>query len=611
MKKAIKIVAAACLALMLAAPGFATGKYHHSKHDRDGYSQGLFWLTLLHNNDGESQLINAGSGLEDFGGAARFTTVVRKARLEAKFAHGHGHKKSMCQMGVITLSSGDNFLAGPEFSASLDKGVPYYDSILISLIGYDALALGNHEFDFGPDVLEDFIGGIWGNTRFLSANLDFSQEPGLQVLVDENRIAKSIVIRECGEQIGIVGATTEKLSFISSPRGVIVNDVAPAVQAEIDKLTRKGVNKIILISHLQSVSEDLTLLKQLYGVDIAIAGGGDELLANPKDLLLPSDNEEDIFGPYPLAGEDASGNFVPVVTTSGNYNYLGRLVVAFNKWGKIVEVNDKLSGPIRVAGGDNPDAVFPAPLVQMLVVEPIENALADLAATIVGTSEVALDGQRSQVRTAETNLGNLIADSQLWQASQLAAEFGAPMPDVAIQNGGGIRNDDTRDPGDITELDTFDIVPFSNFVCIVPNIAPQQFKEILENAVSRVEFIDGRFAQISGFKMVYDPAGQALVLDESGNVTQAGQRIKSIVLDNGSAIVEDGNIIAGAPSVNIATIDFLARGGDQYPYRGAPFFNLGVSYQQALRDYIQEGLGGTITAGDYPEGGEGRIFTMP
>ncbi|MGH6913235.1 MAG: hypothetical protein ACREH3_05965, partial [Geminicoccales bacterium] len=106
-------------------------------------------LVILHNNDGESQLLNAGRGLEDFGGAARFVTLVKQQRDRAE---GEG-------CAVLTLSSGDNFLPGPEFTASLEKGVPFYDSMVISAIDYDALAIGNHEFDFGPDVLVDFIEG--------------------------------------------------------------------------------------------------------------------------------------------------------------------------------------------------------------------------------------------------------------------------------------------------------------------------------------------------------------------------------------------------------------------------------------------------------------------
>ena len=68
-------------------------------------------------------------------------------------------------------------------------------------------------------------------------------------------------------------------------------------------------------------------------------------------------------------------------------------------------------------------------------------------------------------------------------------------------------------------------------------------------------------------------------------------------------------MVPGA-DLNIATIDFLARGGDQYPYRGAPFASVGVTYQQALRDYVAFELGELIAAADYPEGGEGRIARL-
>jgi 5'-nucleotidase len=301
---------------------------------------------------------------------------------------------------------------------------------------------------------------------------------------------------------------------------------------------------------------------------------------------------------------------VPVVTTAGNLKYVGRLVVEFDKHGKLTVVDTALSGPQRVAGGDNPDAVPPNPFVQCLVVDPVVAALVDLANNVIGTSEVVLDGRRSSVRTMETNEGNLIADALRWQATLLAADFGMPVPDVALQNGGGIRNDDFRGPGDITELDTFDILPFSNFVTIVPDIPREQFKEILENAVSRVEDGSGRFAQISGFYFTYDTLGTAQVLDGDGNVVTPGTRIVDVTLDNGTPIVEDGVVQDPTAPLTIATIDFLARGGDQYPYRGAPFTPVGVSYQQALLNYIVDGLGAKISAAQYPEGGEGRILDI-
>jgi 5'-nucleotidase len=559
-------------------------------------------LTVLHNNDGESQLINA-PGNPDFGGVARFKTLADNLRAQA--LQGPGKR------AVIMLSSGDNFLAGPQFNASLQKGVPFYDSIALRLVGYDAMAIGNHEFDFGPDVLADFIQGFEGRTNFVSANLDFSQEPRLQALVDKHIIVKNQVIKQTGEFIGIVGATTPLLPAISSPRNVVVDpNVAAVIQAEIDRLQAKKINKIVVISHLQNVNEDLALAPLLRGVDIMIAGGGDELLANPDDLLVPGDVATTTL-PYPLYATGADGANIPVVTTAGDYKYIGRLVVIFDKDGRVIAV-DELSGPVRVAGGSNPDAVQPDPQVQTQVVDSVQTFVNNLASNVIATSEVALEGRRGPtppgVRTAETNLGNLMADALRWQANQVAANFGAPSADVALQNGGGIRNNSLIPAGNITELDTFSIAAFANFVSIVPNIPPAQFKEIMENAVSRIPLADGRFAQISGFTLIYDPAGTAQVVDNAGNVLTPGNRVVEIRLDDGTFIVQNGVVVPGAPSVNIATNDFSARGGDQYPFRGAPFTTLGVTYQQALKNYIVNALGGVITAADYPEGGEGRII---
>jgi 5'-nucleotidase len=248
--------------------------------------------------------------------------------------------------------------------------------------------------------------------------------------------------------------------------------------------------------------------------------------------------------------------------------------------------------------------------MQAMVVDPVEAVLAELASTVIGTSEVDLDGLRTSVRTMESNEGNLIADALRWQAEQLAAAFGAPLPDVALQNGGGIRNNTIIPAGDITLLDTYFMLPFPNFMTIVPNIPRSQFKEILENAVSSVEFFNGRFAQVSGFSFSWDPTGTPQILDADGNVVTPGTRVVDVMLADGIPIVSAGTVVDG-PAVTIATIDFLVRGGDQYPYRGAPFINIGVTYQQALTNYIEFELGGLITAIDYPEGGEGRIVKLP
>ena len=553
-------------------------------------------LTIFHNNDGESQLINAGQGIEDFGGIARFATLVENLRAISDGFSG----KSI----NILLSSGDNFLAGPEFSASLTKGVPFYDSIALEIIGYDAFAIGNHEFDFGPDILEDFILSFNDPPPFVSVNLDFSQEPGLEALRNAGIIVDSTILRKSGERIGIVGATTPELASISSPRDVIVlQNIAQLVQEQIDGLTAQGINKIIFISHLQGIDEDIDLAAELEGLDIMIAGGGDELLANPGDLLVPGDEFADRFGPYPLEATGGDGNMIPVVTTPGDYKYVGRLIVQFNSAGEVTMIDDE-SGLVRVAGGDNPDAVSPNSQIQAEVVDPVEDFVDDLASNVIATSEVALEGRRDPgIRTQETNLGSLVADALLFQANELAAQFGVSPADVALQNGGGIRNNNLIPAGDITELTTFDILPFSNFVTIVPDIPRAQFKEIMENAVSETPSSGGRFAQISGFTMLYDPSADA------------GSKVVDIILNDDTAIVMDGAVVPG-PALNIATIDFLARGGDDYPYNDAPFTSLGVSYQQALFNFITSpsGLDGLISETDYPEipdGGGIRIITAP
>ncbi|MGH2736290.1 MAG: bifunctional metallophosphatase/5'-nucleotidase, partial [Actinomycetota bacterium] len=418
-------------------------------------------------------------------------------------------------------------------------------------------------------------------------------------------ISGSTVVRKRGERIGVVGATTPALPTISSPRNVVVDeDVAGNIQEEVDALSDRGIDKVILISHLQSVEEDRALAGMLRNVDIMIAGGGDELLANEGDVLVPGDEGEDedgdgvpdnIFGPYPLIEEDANGREVPIVTTPGNYKYVGALKVGFNRRGRVIRIQ-KSSGLQRVAGGDQPDAVDPNGRIQRWVVEPVTEALAQLAATVVATTEVPLNGVRLNVRTEETNLGNLIADAFLTQADKLNESFGAPQPDIAIQNGGGIRNDSVIPAGDLTELDTFDMLPFGNFLAISEDVDPALFLAQLEQCVSNIEAVDGRFCQVSGFSFTYDLQAPA------------GQRVISAELDDGTVMVAGGEVAPTAePLLNIAMSAFSANGGDGYPVGSQPFTTLGQTDQQTLRDFLVDDLGGVVTAADYPAAGEGRI----
>src|SRR5690606_5830949 len=200
-------------------------------------------------------------------------------------------------------------------------------------------------------------------------------------LADKGIIVGATVVRERGEKIGIVGATTPALRSISSPRDVVVDpDVADAIQAQVDALTAQGIDKIIVSSHLQSVEEDIALAGLLDDVHIMLAGGGGELLADPGDLLLPGD-EADVYGPCPQPADDVDGDAVPIVTGRGGYTYVGELIVGFDRDGEIVAIADE-SGPNRVSGV-GPDAVAPDRQVQRRVVDPVTEALAGLAENVV------------------------------------------------------------------------------------------------------------------------------------------------------------------------------------------------------------------------------------
>lgn len=525
-------------------------------------TESKFTLTVLHNNDGESDLLPSEEDADPGAGSiSRFGAVVEQLRREALT----GPNKSKSKTGVITITSGDNFLASPELQASFDKGVPWYDTIALDAIGYDAFVIGNHEFDFGPDVLADFIEGFeGGDDIFLSANLDFSNEPSLQALVDDGRIAKSTVIKERGERIGIVGATTPELDEVTSAGDVIVDtDVAGAVQAEVDALTAQGIEIILVSSHLQDITNELELATQLTDVDAIIGGGGGE----------------DITGNYPLEAIDADGITVPVVTVPGDYFDVGRLVLDFDKDGNVIG----FGGGLVPVTSDAPQD----PFLLANVEQPVADFLAALGQDIIATSEVGLNGVRNQVRTRETNVGNLMTDGMLAAATARAAEFGTEVPDVALQNGGGIRNDSIIGPGDVSVLDTFDIAPFANFVAVLDPISTEDFVAAVEHGLSGLPGAAGSFAQWGGLTLTYDAAAAA------------GSRVVDLDLADGTPIVENGAIVSNEPVV-IATIDFLAAGNDGYDmFESYDFTRIGISYQQSLANYIE--FLGTIDATNYPD----------
>jgi len=584
-----------------------------------------FKLTVLHNNDGESDLFEY-QGSPNHGGIARFKTAMDE---HFEFYSNLGH-------GVVEVFAGDSFLAGPEFSASLESGLPgartFYDALALSLIGYDAFAIGNHELDFGPDVLAEFIGDAqtFNPSLYLSANLDFANEVDMLAQVNAGNVAKSALLDVATEsgvkKVGVIGATTANLPFISSPRDTIISAVAGAVNGEVASLLGQGADAIVLVSHLQGLDEDEDLVPSLAaGIDVIVAGGGDELLVDqtadsPRDLYgagaPASVIDTAVFGGdstengYPVisTGTDLGGNNIPIVTTGGSYGYLGRLTLCFDGVGGVTV--EETSNPSLIV-----DASFDATNGYVLdqdvldEIAPVETFVDGLASNIIGETIATLPQSSNLIRSDERAVGNLVADAYLAKAQAEAANFGADVPQVALVNGGGIRA--PIPAGDISELTTFNVSPFGNFVAIVEDITTADLLLLLENAYSRTVDNDagsgvdpqrqgggtGRFAQVAGMSVVYDISKTPLALDSgTETITTQGQRVVFAELSDGTDLIVDGEPVAGI-TVDITLPFFNANGGDQY-FRYAPglsFYTsqnypviplIGITDQQALEDYI-------------------------
>lgn len=153
----------------------------------------------------------------------------------------------------------------------------------------------------------------------------------------------------------------------------------------------------------------------------------------------------------------------------------------------------------------------------------------------------------------------------------------------------------------------FRLAPFSNFVSMATDVPAETFRQILEEGVVAMPLdptnLDGAFVHPAGFSFVVDTSFRARETEADGTQTAPGQRVRSVVLDDGTVVVANG--VAANTTLNVVSNDFSLNGGDAYP--AVPFTRLGVSYQQALSDYISIDLAGTISGADYPNGGEGRI----
>ena len=577
---------------------------------------------------------------------------------------------------TLVVSAGDNYIPGPFFNAAGDDavedslrrvlanpdasaGVGRGDIAIMNLIGFDATAFGNHEFDAGTGVIGDNIGtdidmdagtAEWLGTQFpyLSANLDFSNDGNLSGLftdallegsafqsrrddltaaADAPKIAPAAILRIGKTAFGVVGGTTPRLESISSPGdtrvkepGAGTNDMdafATHIQPQVDRLLAAGVDKIILTTHLQQLALEQELIGALRGVDIVIAGGSDTLLADDEDVARGLRAGDTPAATYPIQTTNADGDPALIVSTDGEYSYVGRLVVAFDENGRIVpeSVDPNVSGVFATteAGtmalwGDGETAFQPGAKgfgVRTLA-EAIRGVVVAKDGQVFGSTAVYLNGAREDVRTQETNLGNLTADANLAAARAVDSTVA-----VSIKNGGGIRaaigeiqevSPGVYEPvppqanpasgkqeGQISQLDIENSLRFNNELTIM-TLSAADLLAVMEHAVSATEpgATPGQFPQVGGMAFSFDPT------------QPPGDRIQSLALvdDNGSTVdvIAQNGEVAGDPArpIRIVTLNFLAGGGDGYPFDtlGADVVETEIGEQSALADYLAANYAG-------------------
>lgn len=567
-----------------------------------------FTLELLHAADQEA-------GIPALADAPRFSAVLNA--LKAQDLGNDGKLDN-----TIVLSSGDAYIPGAFLNASTEAfgGLGRADILIQNELGFQAIAFGNHEFDFGTSTVASLIAaskdGTYPGTAFpyLSSNLDFSTDPNLAPLVSPeakapkgNAIAASTVIDVNGEKILVVGATTPTLKTISSPGGITLlpatfagtptpeqlDALATEIQADVDAglAANPGINKVILLAHMQQIAIEQALAERLRNVDIIVAGGSNTRLFDESDCLRPGDTNQ---GVYPIVKTDADGKPVAVVNTDGNYKYVGRLVIDFDANGNIVPESYDAS----VSGAYATDEAGVAALNAAGLVDPeivaITEALGDVIAAadgaIFGKSAVFLNGARSDVRSQETNFGNLSADANLAIARQID-----PSVTLSLKNGGGIRDnigvvtfppgstnpaDVLKQPteanplankqaGDISQLDIANSLRFNNGLSLI-TVTAKELEALIEHGVaaSGKGATPGQFPQVGGMRFSFD------------ETLPAGNRVQSLAVLNDAGdvldtVIQKGELV-GDPSrsFRMVTLGFLAGGGDGYPFPAGASANL-------------------------------------
>ena len=453
-------------------------------------------LTILHTNDFHARFepinkYDSGCSSEDntegkcFGGSARLMSAIRDARARLD--------------NSLLVDGGDQFQGTLFYTYYKGK----LAAEMMNLMGYDAMTVGNHEFDDGPEVLRGFMDAL--EFPILMSNADVSGEP---LLADV--LKKSTVIEKNGEKIGLIGLTPQDTDELASPGpNIIFTAPADAVQAEVDKMTEMGVNKIIVLSH-SGYGVDLQLAENTTGVDVIVGGHSNTLLGDM----------ESAEGPYPTMVGDTA-----IVSAYAYGKFLGELNVTFDDDGKVIEAS---GAPLLM------DAAVVEDEATVSRIAEAAKPLDEIRNKVVAQTDEAIGGDRETCRSQECTMGNLIADAMLDRVKDQGI-------DVAIQNGGSIRA--SIDAGEVTMGEVLTVLPFQNTLSTF-QVTGATLVEALENGVSQIEEGAGRFAQVAGMTYAFDAS------------QPAGERVSDVMI--GGAPVEMDKLYG------VVSNNYVRGGGDGY-----------------------------------------------
>ena len=394
---------------------------------------------------------------------------------------------------TITTFGGD--LLSPSLLSGFTKGAHMVE--LMNAIGTDVAVVGNHEYDFGPEAAaRSFAASAfpWLGTNVLASD----DEPA------EGLVA-SHVIESGGFKVGFFGLVTPETAVLSSPgREIAFAPVVETARRAVEDLKAQGAELIVALTH-QFISDDRTLAAEVEGIHL-ILGGHDHV---------------------PVATEVEG---TAILKSSHNARHLAVADLHVER----VERDGKTSLSMRPewrllsTAGIEPQAEIQA------LVDAHTASLDKELNVVIGSTEVELDSRRSSVRSRETKFGNLIAEA-------MRSATGA---DVGITNGGGIRGDRTYAAGtELTRRDIFEELPFGN-VTVLLELGGEELRAALENGVSQVEELAGRFPQIAGMSLVYDPQAPE------------GARVVTVEVA--------GEALDPARTYTVATNNYMADGGDGY-----------------------------------------------